>query len=364
MKTTKYFPHDADYLDDPRIIKLIERYKMAGYGILFSLYEMLLKHEDYRFHHSEIRMHCRRINVKTVLVKSVLNDFDLFSFDGEYYSSDDFSQKMKNYDDKKRKNILKKEVEEKANLLKLNQQKSEYDALLNDIESNRIKLNRIEGDEEKKKENEPTDDDTPFSDSIIQPGAVPEADRNLNFAPHSEFAPASDAEVHAATGLAVSQPPASTRGNGKMSDEEYEKLALKNSLDEMEAGVDRAFRDQCWLGVIAMNQHMPIEYIHQIPVMSRVFKDHIIQQGKVRAMSDPEEAKRYFANFARDGAATRTTLDERMRMRLRKEVPYPFEDVDPVTGQRSVCGVPVPRNAPPRPDYSMRWNVEKKKWTH
>lgn len=325
MKATKYFPHDADYLDDPRIIKLIERYKMAGYGILFSLYEMLLKHEDYRFHHSEIRMHCRRINVKTVLVKSVLNDFDLFSFDGEYYSSDDFSQKMKNYDDKKRKNILKKEVEEKANLVKLNQQKNEYDALLNDIESNRIKLNRIEGDEEK----EPTDNDnTSFSDSNVQPGTLPEGD-----------------------------------ANAKMTDEEYEKLALKKSLDEMERGVDRAFRDQCWLEVIAMNQHMPIEYIHQIPLMSRVFKDHIIQQGKVRAMSNPEEAKRYFANFARDGNPTRTILDERMRMRLRKEVPYPFEDVDPFTGQRSVCGVSVPSDAPPRPDNRKCWDTAEKRWT-
>ncbi|MDD4823624.1 MAG: DUF4373 domain-containing protein, partial [Bacteroidales bacterium] len=90
MKSTKYFPHDAEFLNDPRVIRLIEKHKMAGYGILFSLYEMLLKHEDYRFHQSEIKMHCRRINVKTELVKSVLNDFELFIFDGEYYSSDDF----------------------------------------------------------------------------------------------------------------------------------------------------------------------------------------------------------------------------------------------------------------------------------
>ena len=112
-----------------------------------------------------------------------------------------------------------------------------------------------------------------------------------------------------------------------------------------------------------MNQHMPVEYIHHIPLISRVFKNHIIQQGKVRVMSDPEEAKRYFANFARNGTATRTGLDERMRLELRKEVPFPFEDVDPTTGVRSVCGVVIPRDAPPRPDNRKCWDATGKRWT-
>lgn len=331
MKATQYFPHDAEYLDDPRIIKLIEKHKMAGYGILFTLYEILRKHENYRFHKSEIKMHCRRINVNTVLVMAILNDFDLFYFDGDYYYSDDLSQNMRSYDDKKRKNILKKEVEEMGNLLRLNQQKSEYDALLNDIELNRIKSNRIEGDEEK----DVPATDTTFSDPNADFRTKPDADRN---------------------GTTDSD-------NNKNLVPDTEKQAQKKELTEMELGVDRAFRDQSWVEVIAMNQHIPVEYIHHIPLVSRVFKNHIIQQGKVRVMSDPEEAKRYFANFARNGTATRTGLDERMRLELRREVPYPFEDVDPATGVRRVCGVVIPRDAPPRPDNRKCWDATGKRWT-
>ncbi len=334
MRDNYYFPHDAEYMEDSRVIRLIEKYKMAGYGVLFSLQELLRRHENYRFHKSELKMHCRRINTKKVLVLAILTDFDLFSFDGEYYSSADMDRKMKQYDTNKCKLYLKKAILEQDKLLELKEKYASNEALIKGKEIKESKGKEIEGKEMDSCANQAEEEKKDFDDG------------KTSFSDSKSFP--HDNPVSVKNGI---------------SDSEYEKLAQKKELDEMEAGVDRAFRDQYWVEIIAMNQQMPVEYIHHIPLMSRVFKNHIIQQGKVRAMSDPEEAKRYFANYARNGTATRTTLDERLRLELRREVPYPFEDVDPATGARSVCGVAIPHDAPPRPDNRKCWDTTAKRWT-
>ncbi len=354
MRDNYYFPHDAEFMEDSRVIRLIEKYKMAGYGVLFSLQELLRRHENYRFHKSELLMHCRRINTNKVLVLAILNDFDLFSFDGEYYSSADMDRKMKQYDDKKCKFVLKKAILEQDKLLELKDKYASNEALIKGKEIKEIKGKEIEGKEmescaiqaeEEKKDFD--DGKTSFSDSNSYPHANPVSVKNG----------ISDADSDSIADNSDDNP------NNKNLVPDYEKLAQKKELHEMEVGVDRAFKDQYWVEIIGMNQQMPVEYIHHIPLMSRVFKDHIIQQGKVRAMSDTEEAKRYFANFARKGTATRTRLDERMRLELRKDVPFPYEDVDPHSGVRSVCGVVIPRDAPPRPDNRKCWDAAGKRWT-
>ena len=37
MKDNYYFPHDAESMNDPRIVKLLNRYKMSGYGVFLCV---------------------------------------------------------------------------------------------------------------------------------------------------------------------------------------------------------------------------------------------------------------------------------------------------------------------------------------
>ena len=41
---------------------------------------------------------------------------------------------------------------------------------------------------------------------------------------------------------------------------------------------------------------------------------------------------------------------------------YRYEDRNPETGQRSYCGVPIPDDAPPRPNNQAVWLPDKKVW--
>ena len=329
METLIYFPHDAYTMSDPRIIRLLERHKGCGYGAYFFLLEQLRKEPGYRIHQSKIKTLSRAFNVKPVYLRSILDDFGLFMQDEEYYYSEDLNHRMKKYDNKKCKNLLIKELEEKTKMLKMREEIDRLDALLNKSKEEEIK------EEEEKKEEE-----------------------NIIVKKKKEKAP-DDVETFESGGNEATERSEEVAGQARRDSE-----ALKKSISAMEALVDKAFHDQCWLEVTAMNQHLPVPYLQHIPQMSRVFKDQIIQQGKVYALHDPQEVKRYFVNFVREGSSTRARLDQRMQAALTATNPYPFEDIDPVTRQRSVCGMPIPPDAPPRPDNSMRWNVDQKRWSH
>ena len=43
---------------------------------------------------------------------------------------------------------------------------------------------------------------------------------------------------------------------------------------------------------------------------------------------------------------------------------YRYEDRDPVTGKRSYCGLPIPDDAPPRPNTQAVWLPDKKVWVY
>lgn len=119
MKDNYYFPHDAESMNDPRIIKLLDRYKMAGYGVYFALNELLRVQENYRCHLSLLKMFARKINVKCQMILSVINDFELFVVEDEWFYSEDLCRRMKKYDLKKCKMEEKRAIMEAANELNI-----------------------------------------------------------------------------------------------------------------------------------------------------------------------------------------------------------------------------------------------------
>lgn len=84
-KDTFYFSHDYNARNDEKIKELIFKHGMAGYGIYWSIIEelyqnanaLLLNYERIAF---ELRTECE-------LVKSVINDFNLFVIDDKNFSS-------------------------------------------------------------------------------------------------------------------------------------------------------------------------------------------------------------------------------------------------------------------------------------
>ena len=88
------------------------------------------------------------------------------------------------------------------------------------------------------------------------------------------------------------------------------------------------------------------------------FKQHVRLLGNEGQILSSSDAKRYFCFFLDPGSVTFKRLWEELQISVDKGK-YKYEDHDPTTGQRSYCGVPIPDDAPPRPNSQAVWNEEK-----
>ena len=81
----EYFSHDYDTREDEKIRKLLYKLKMEGYGIYWSIIEMLYKNDGHmELDYDEISYTLRSSPEQ---VKSVINDFNLFEINEKKFSS-------------------------------------------------------------------------------------------------------------------------------------------------------------------------------------------------------------------------------------------------------------------------------------
>jgi len=91
-KETYYFSHDYNARSDEKIIELIMVHGMQGYGIYWSIIENLYNNANaLQTHYKRIAFELR---VSEDMVKSVVNDFNLFTIDGEIFFSKSVLQRL------------------------------------------------------------------------------------------------------------------------------------------------------------------------------------------------------------------------------------------------------------------------------
>ena len=92
-KEAYYFSHDANAKDDPKILKLRMKMGWEGYGLFWGLIELLRNESEYRMqkHYQSIAfaLHTHEDNIK-----SLVNDFDLFARDEDYFWSESLLKRM------------------------------------------------------------------------------------------------------------------------------------------------------------------------------------------------------------------------------------------------------------------------------
>jgi len=84
-KDTFYFSHDYNSRNDEKIKFLIRKHGLLGYGLFWSIIEDLYNNANALRTDYEGIAYDYRIDVS--IVTSVINDFDLFVFDAEYFGS-------------------------------------------------------------------------------------------------------------------------------------------------------------------------------------------------------------------------------------------------------------------------------------
>ena len=100
-KDTFYFSHDYNARNDEKIKRLIRKHGMQGYGVFWSIVEDLYNNANaLRMDYEGIAYDLRS---DSDLVASVVNNFDLFIFDGDYFGSNSVQERLDQRNDKSAK---------------------------------------------------------------------------------------------------------------------------------------------------------------------------------------------------------------------------------------------------------------------
>lgn len=95
IKSTNYFSHDSNARNDEKLVRLRMKHGAAGYGVYFMILERLREEADY-MSAKDYNMIAFDLRVDAAIVKSVVEDFGLFTFtdDGKCFYSESFTRRM------------------------------------------------------------------------------------------------------------------------------------------------------------------------------------------------------------------------------------------------------------------------------
>lgn len=95
IKSTNYFSHDSNARNDEKLVRLRMKQGAAGYGVYFMILERLREEAEY-MSAKDYNMIAFDLRVDAAIVKSVIEDFGLFTFtdDGKCFYSESFTRRM------------------------------------------------------------------------------------------------------------------------------------------------------------------------------------------------------------------------------------------------------------------------------
>ena len=135
---------------------------------------------------------------------------------------------------------------------------------------------------------------------------------------------------------------------------------LSETIPRWEQCINEAFITQSWLEAVGMMSGLKELFLNNLSFIRDLFKKHVVAQGNTGGITSVSEAEAYFANYIRRERPTRLFLEEKLKERSRMQNEStslsPYETYNPLTGERSYCGVPLPADAPPRPNGRATWD--------
>lgn len=92
-KDAYYFSHDSNAKDDPKILQLRMEMGWEGYGLFWALIELLRNESNHKMqkHYKSIAF---ALHTQEDSIKKLINDFDLFQLDDQYFWSESLLKRM------------------------------------------------------------------------------------------------------------------------------------------------------------------------------------------------------------------------------------------------------------------------------
>jgi hypothetical protein len=133
-KDTYYFSHDYNSRNDIKIKKLISKHGYLGYGIFWAIIEDLYNNANALQTDYDCIAFDLRCDID--IVKSIINDFDLFVFDGTFFGSSSVENRI---NERNSKSVKARE----SALSRWNKIKVDANALPTQSDSNAIKERKV-----------------------------------------------------------------------------------------------------------------------------------------------------------------------------------------------------------------------------
>ena len=297
MKKDQYIPHEISMRSTTEVMNLIEKEGPAGYGIYWALMEYLRVQDDYIGDIQALKTLKRELKIRQTKLDKVLYGYGLFVCNGNTFYSPKLNEVMKPFEQRRAKIEAYKRQKQKDNSLETSEVSSEK----NDIVSFEVK-----GKGEGKGEGEGKEDTS---------------------SPISSSSTAEAAE---------------------------EKVLSSSFVPTWERYIDELKDDEQWMELVAMRSGLKQQFYTLFPRIVESFKCHVRAIGNEGHIVSSGDAKHYFWFFMNPSSPTYKNLILELQKPLDRGK-YKHEDYDPTTGQRSYCGVPIPADAPPRPNGQAVW---------
>jgi hypothetical protein len=139
-KDTYYFSHDYNSRNDIKIKKLISKHGYLGYGLFWALIEELYNNTNVLRLDYETISFDLRCDIDTI--KSIINDFDLFVFEGDTFGSLSVERRLNERNEKSAK--ARESVLKRWNKLKYNTNVLQTNNDSNTIKEKKRKKNKDE----------------------------------------------------------------------------------------------------------------------------------------------------------------------------------------------------------------------------
>ena len=120
-------------------------------------------------------------------------------------------------------------------------------------------------------------------------------------------------------------------------------------VEPWERHIDSLRHEEQWKEIMAMQSGMGKDFIRRFDDVLQHFKQHVRAVANESHIVSPSEARKYFCFYLTPGGAPYQKLMLHLQQTETKDL-YRFEQRNPATGERSYCGVPIPEDAPPRPN--------------
>ena len=380
--TEQFIRLNCSLMSDYKMMKLNADMKCMGLGLYLKTILFLRKQEEYKHDFNELDLLAEQWGVTVENLQHLIKDFNLFVITEDGYFRSLYLDEVMGYQNK----LSEKRAAAGSKGGKSSKKKTVKATVPTVSEIGRNGINEGKGD------------DAPCMDSKEEIYMVNSAENNVKNSAESmknatekntdEFS--TEKSFQCVDNECCNEPSQASFKQNFIREEENREEKKNNSNKEKEiiavAAVDEPSRfsessetiprwEQCineaftirsWLEAVGMMSGLKELFLNNLSFIRDLFKKHVVAQGNTGGITSVSEAEAYFANYIRRERPTRLFLEEKLkeRSRMQKEsVSFSsYESYNPQTGERSYCGVPLPADAPPRPNGRVTWDNLKKRW--